>query len=259
MTKNNHQNDLPCAFSETIVAVLYGEATTAERQEFRKHFNNCVSCREELISFGSVRDVVAEWRAIDFDLVKTPITVLPEIEKTFVRQTAKISWIERVRTYLLPNAGQMRGATAFAAFTVCALLLAVFGYTLINRLAVAEVNVADASKVDRPEPILTSPTPPPTVPVIATPQVDLKQPIENQATEVRTTSKPARAVVNSMRHQNKSGIPFPQHQPLKLVNKRDTTIRTAPKPAELAIESVDDLEDNSLRLSDLLDDVTPSM
>ncbi len=260
MIENNHKNDLPCAFAETLVAVLYGEATPTERREFNKHYNDCSFCREELISFGSIRDVVAEWRAADFDSVQTPAIALPEVKNQFISQNTKISWSERIRSFLfLPGGGRFQSATAFAALSLCALLLAVFSYAVINRFAGGGVRIADVSNSSVSKPVLNNPTPTP-FEIIGPAQVDPKPKKKSADSTVDSNKKPTQSAIKPIVHQNKPIIAqltaHPSNKPSK---SPDVKVQTAPKTPELAIESVDDLEDHSLRLSDLLDEVTPSI
>ena len=260
MRENNCQNDSPCRFAETLVAVLYGEATPAERKEFNKHYNDCSICREELITFGSVRDAVAEWRATDFDSVQMPAIILPEIKNELIAPNVQISWGERIRSFLLPG-GRLQSAAAFGALVICALLLAIFSYTMINRFAVGNVvTVADVSNMTRTERIPSVPTPSPLGTVNPASESDPKQTTNNSKDKVEINTKPIQIKTKPAVRQSKSVIAQLSTRSLnKPVKSPDVKDQTVPKTPELAIESVDDLEDHSLRLSDLLDEVTPSM
>lgn len=257
MTKDNYQNDLPCRFAETLVAVLYGEASAAERQAFKKHFNDCHVCRDELTSFGSIRDLVAEWRTTDFDSIKIPHIVLLEIAKTSETQAPQTSWSERIRS-LIFSGGQLDGAMVFAAIAVCAVLLAIFGYAVANRLVVREVEVAGVSNVARTEPTASVPATTPSVTAI--PKDDAKQSVTISESKVESPTKQTQAPVAPAIRPIKpnAASPILPHQLIKPEKTPTVKNQTAPKTPELAIESVDEMEDHSLRLSDLLDEEMPS-
>ena len=262
MSKNNHQNDLSCAFAETLVAVLYGEASLSERKELRKHFNDCPSCRAEFAAFGALREVVAEWRITDFDAAQTPAIVLPARENMSAWSTPKNPWSERLRSFIFASGIRLEGAPAFAALALCAtVLLAGLGYAVLNRFAVggdpAVANVLDVSETNQTikapastpfEEINTEVSP-------AEPKPPQKN-IEKQPSAAATNGKPAQPVVKAAVRQNKSTASPALVKPPRT---QEIRIQAVPKTPEVALEAVDDLEDHSLRLSDLLDEVTPSI
>jgi hypothetical protein len=51
-----------CERSDALVAYLYGEASTAEAADVRRHLSACAVCREEAAAFGDVRARLGEWR-----------------------------------------------------------------------------------------------------------------------------------------------------------------------------------------------------
>ena len=52
-----------CERAEEFVTYLYGEATPAESEAFRRHLDGCAVCREELAALGGVRAGLSAWRA----------------------------------------------------------------------------------------------------------------------------------------------------------------------------------------------------
>lgn len=70
-----------CPSKESLVTVLYGEATAAEEQAVRAHLVVCVPCREEFAGWGDVRQSLEEWHTpvlpAHFRLVSEPAEAEP--------------------------------------------------------------------------------------------------------------------------------------------------------------------------------------
>ena len=257
MMNNNHPNNFSCDFKETLVAVLYGEATTAEERELNIHLENCTVCREESASFGIIRTSVADWRKADFDFLPTPQLILPHKSKeTAAWQPEKLSWSGQLRDFFLPNNKSLQGAGAFAAFAVCFVIIAIFGYAVLSRYPVREV--VNLPKTEPPAIVWNSPTLPPSPVAGNSPSGD-KQIEKNSQTNDNALLKTA---PKSSRTEVVGVTSVPQNLPERRRKNQNTPRNNLPKSVDSipeAIESVDELEDDSLRLTNLLDDVTPSM
>lgn len=255
MKNYNHKLKAPCEFTETLVALLYDEATAAEKREFEMHSRNCPVCLEEIISFGQVRNAVSEWREIDFASLETPAIQLPIEENTFVGLTVKSSWRKRLSQVLLPNGGFWQRAPVFAGFLFVG-LLTIFGYSIISRVDDSNSNQEIAAKTDFEKSISgsnnnaqSSQNSNSTSGQI-NPTERVNKPENSDKPELKPAPKPAKST--------NSGIK-PALQPLPTVRSNKNPSKVVPSRSEdLTVETIDDLEDNSLRLSDLLEDVTPS-
>ena len=220
------------------MAVLYGEATELEQREFNIHVLNCDSCREEIKDLGAVRNAVDEWRAAEFLRLETPEIVLPQSEKTFVLQTEKTPLFEKLRAILFPVGGFWQGATAFAALAICAILLAVFAFAVFNGNDKNRATIEPPNVEQKLEKAQVSPTPKTTLPV------EIKQP--NSAPPIPKPNPSA-------------GKPDlrPNHRRVPSNNDKKPPVRNVPaKDVDLDFEH-DETEDDSLRLTDLLDEITP--
>lgn len=51
-----------CERASDLIAFLYNEADEHERRDFQLHLNECSTCREEVASFGVVRESINAWR-----------------------------------------------------------------------------------------------------------------------------------------------------------------------------------------------------
>lgn len=59
---NELQNSPECERSSELIAFVYNETTESEARAFELHLQRCTSCREELASFGVVRESIVAWR-----------------------------------------------------------------------------------------------------------------------------------------------------------------------------------------------------
>jgi hypothetical protein len=50
-----------CGRADELVSYVYNEATQDERRSFEQHLTACNACRDELTAFGEVRGAVREW------------------------------------------------------------------------------------------------------------------------------------------------------------------------------------------------------
>jgi hypothetical protein len=60
MTQENRTPN--CNMHELLVTYLYGEASPEEGQRFATHLLDCLSCRQELSAFESVRESLQQWQ-----------------------------------------------------------------------------------------------------------------------------------------------------------------------------------------------------
>lgn len=115
---DERQNSPGCERASDLIAFLYGEADEREARDFRLHLQQCSSCREELASFGVVRESITAWRDEALaGFVSTPVSTQPQ------RKSA----LAALRQFFDLSPLWLKGATAFAAVTFCVLAgLAVF-------------------------------------------------------------------------------------------------------------------------------------
>lgn len=122
LVNSNHKNS-NCGFSEELVSYLYGECSAEEKKTVEKHLNSCVDCMEEFAGFSSARSLVAEWRDEEFLPLDIPLFVLPNSkEPNFNRSKAlkniSRSWLAEIQNRLtLSPAAYAFGAIAI--FVAC--------------------------------------------------------------------------------------------------------------------------------------------
>ena len=104
------QNSPGCERASDLIAFLYGEADERETRDFQQHLQQCSSCRDEVASFGVVRESITAWRDEALaGFVSTPVPTPSKSALAALRQFFDLSplWL--------------KGATALTAVTFCVL------------------------------------------------------------------------------------------------------------------------------------------
>ena len=114
---NERQNSPGCERASDLIAFLYGEADEREAREFQLHLQQCSSCREEVASFGVVRESITAWRDEALaGFVSTPVTA----------QAKTKSALAALRQFFDLSPLWLKGATVVAVLAYCGLLGIVF-------------------------------------------------------------------------------------------------------------------------------------
>ena len=109
---NEIQNSPGCERTSDLIAFLYGEADEREAHDFQLHLQQCSSCRDEVASFGDVRESITAWRDEALaGFVSTPMTAQPKTK----------SALAALRQFFDLSPLWLKGATALAAVTFCVL------------------------------------------------------------------------------------------------------------------------------------------
>lgn len=225
--KNNADN-LMCEYSESVVAYLYDELPVRETSIFEAHLEHCTMCTDEFAAIADTRYSVYEWHKEEFVPLATPRFVVPS-------EPVKVSVWEQLAGLLGP-----RPSIAFAGGFAVLLVAVAIGFVALRQ---PEVDVA--ANVQVPAPVSAATTAPTALPPIVEPVPAVQVP------DVRPESVKATAVRTSR--------PFAKHTAIKRPSVRDVdTIRTdSPTQARKApaLSNDIDVEDESLRLTDLFDEV----
>lgn len=59
---NELQNSPACERASDLIAFVYNETNESEARDFELHLKQCSDCREEVASFGLVRESIVAWR-----------------------------------------------------------------------------------------------------------------------------------------------------------------------------------------------------
>jgi len=114
---NEMDNSPSCERASDLIAFLYNEAAESEARDFKLHLQECSSCRNELASFGLVRESITAWR--DEALSGFVSTALPT-------QARSKSALAALRQFFDLSPLWLKAATGFAVLTFCALAVLAF-------------------------------------------------------------------------------------------------------------------------------------
>ena len=135
---NELQNSPGCERASDLIAFLYGEADEHEARDFQLHLQQCKSCREEVASFGDVRESITAWRDEALaGFVSTPMTTQPKTK----------SALAALRQFFDLSPLWLKGATAIAAVTFC--VLAGMALFRSNNNQVSSIRVYTEQDVNR--------------------------------------------------------------------------------------------------------------
>src|SRR5947207_12180877 len=111
-------NDNPsCERASDLIPFLYSEATESEARDFKLHLQECSSCRDELASFGLVRESITAWRDEALSgFVSTPL----------LTKARSKSALAALRQFFDLSPSWLKAATGFAVLTFCALAVLAF-------------------------------------------------------------------------------------------------------------------------------------
>lgn len=123
MLNDNNYNNSTCAFAEQSVAYLYDEINATEKTLFETHLTSCATCAEELAGFDAIRFSVLEWRNEEFSSLEMPSIKIPyELTRTFYNaesdSSVSRSWTADFRR-LFSRSPMFAAATAFALLVFC--------------------------------------------------------------------------------------------------------------------------------------------
>ena len=106
-----------CERASELIAYLYNEADERERRDFQLHLNECSTCREEVASFGVVRESIIEWRDEALaGFVSQPVAT----------KATRKSALAALRQFFDLSPLWLKGATAFAVVAFCVLAAVAF-------------------------------------------------------------------------------------------------------------------------------------
>jgi anti-sigma factor RsiW len=133
---NEIQNSPICERGSDLIAFLYNEATAEEKRDFELHLKECTGCREEVASFGLVRESITAWRDEALSgFVSTPLS----------NKASKKSAVAALRQFLDLSPLWLKGATAFAVLAFCLLAALAIVRLQTNNRQTTSANVNQAA------------------------------------------------------------------------------------------------------------------
>lgn len=219
-----------CSHGGDMLGYLYNEISAADRTAFELHLADCGTCIDDFAALSQSRYPVYEWKQIDFDPLETPQIVISY-------KTEAASMIARMWDLLAFGRGF--GFVGAAAVLLVALMA---GYLLLGRSDLAS-DLAAAEPQSSPErlAIIQPPSKSSEERINDVPDAVEPVPVKKQVESGR--SQPVKA---STRQVRKTANPSRQDRAVR---------RNEPIPV---LSTAEDLEDDSLRLADLFEDIDTS-
>ena len=236
---DSRKNSGDCGCGPDAVAYLYGELETDEMRVFEAHLEDCDLCSDEIAAFSLIRLSIAESQNSAF----------PVAETTAI-ETPGIGLLDRFRAML---AGYPLGIRALSG-ALAALLIVVAGYLAYSLLTTPQIdgNVADKASPP-PAADFRKDSPRSNSELVADAQEDTPaSEVEDQGLVAKDDSVMAS---DGITKQNRS---------TRSVRKRRTKpVRSMPanqvadnsEPPRLSEAATEEIEDDSLRLTDLFAEV----
>ncbi len=131
-----------CHRAEDLVTYLYGEATATDALDFRDHLQKCDACRSEFAGFNQVHDSIHLWRDEALGAAFNPIAIADSPIDSIVpiRPERRLSAFAALREFFTVAPLWLRGATAFAALSLCALSVLMFARVSQKPVVVVTTN-----------------------------------------------------------------------------------------------------------------------
>ena len=124
-----------CERASDLIAFLYNEADERERRDFQLHLNECSTCREEVASFGVVRESITAWR---------DEALAGFVSQAVTTKAPRKSALAALRQFFDLSPLWLKGATAFAAVVFCALAVMAFVNLQRKNVQVPSTAVSEA-------------------------------------------------------------------------------------------------------------------
>ena len=255
--KNDSPQNFNCEFAPEIVDFVYGEMGSERKNVFDLHLNDCSNCADELQDFSGIRFSIQDWKAAEFDKLATPEIKIPyQITPVKIVENEKpASWFDAVRSYLTLSP-LMSGAMAVLILAV----MAGFGFFIFNNNDSELMAVSNVKPNSNNEKIAIPQNPiEPKVEIVKDESADsdknipvenIDNSLENQPVEKRV---PVQINNGSNLKQKSQAVKTIEKKQMKFdstisdKNPKTATVKTKPRLNELPEE----IEDNSLRLTDL--------
>lgn len=219
-----------CGSGATLVAYLYGELGEDERSGFELHLEGCEGCAGELASFSELRISIAGVKALELSPAD------PKSEEP----TPTSSWMDSLRDLFATSLGVRAFAGAVAAVFLVAAGLYLFGILSYGPTSV-EVTADPTPDAVTPTPIDTG----------LSPEL-AAQPVEGPGA---TADEPESAATNVPARVATDGRDRPATK-RKRPSRPSVQIAEASEPPRLSEAASEDVEDDSLRLTDLFSDLS---
>lgn len=209
-----------CTHGGDMLAYLYSEMAAVDREMFEVHLAECGTCIDDFAELSQSRYPVFEWKRLEFDPLPTPRVVIPF-------EAPSLSWFDQIKT-----AFSLGPRLAFGGVGAAMILAVITGYFIFGGTS-GTTEVAQEVKPSSSPNRVAIPIPSPTTEDVS--------PARNENPKSTDVPKPIKVAASS-RPTAQSPKPKPAQQPK----------RNDPIPV---MSSIDDDEDDSLRLADIFEEI----
>lgn len=218
--KRTAANNL-CSYGIDMLAYLYNEMAPADREKFETHLAECSTCIDEFAELSQSRYPVFEWKKAEFDRLATPGIAIP------YKAVASSSWTQKVRQAMSFRPTFAFGTAAAAVFAAILMTVIFFGGSGSDQELAKEVEPTAS-----PVRVVTNVAP--TRDVTAEIRPEGPDYVVPKAVHTAETKKPPVRPVKPKPSMKKRNAPIP------------------------VLSTVEDDEDDSLRLTDIFDEIGTS-
>ena len=220
-----------CLFGEELVSYIYDELPAIERHAFEGHLLDCTSCTAEFAELSVSRLGVYEWHRDEFVPLETPQFAVP-----YATQEPAYSWLDAIRGFIFTPA-----RLSFAGGAL-ALLVAAIGVFYVS-----EPSSDGVAGIPQLSPVIKE---------VVTENVSEIAKTENEVIDDKVLPDKRldeSASTSGTKSERKSVLV--QAKAVKRSADRQTTARGNRPVKAPRLGTFEEIEDTSLRLSDLVADI----
>ncbi|NNE65773.1 MAG: hypothetical protein HKN33_04340 [Pyrinomonadaceae bacterium] len=240
-----------CDYAENVVDYVYKELEGADLEAFESHLANCGSCPDEITTFVSITDSLGEWR-------KSVLATAPTLENpaAVAAGATHVTLGEQIRAFF-SSSFMWQSASAFAALLLVAFLAFMFFAPQAEDNNKAQIKGTEEPRKkintprveDEPEVAKSDSTEEPN-----SPGASDAQNVPPVTPQLAKTKEPAsgrriRPAKRTPKRTPKAKGPVKRNTNKKAPKSPDIAVPAVERLTEIA--STDEMEDESLRLTDL--------
>lgn len=230
-----------CGFADDLLSYLYEEMSRSEASKFENHLPQCENCTFELSDFSIARSGIRDWKSDTFDRLQTPAVVIGyRASEKIIASEPKPS-----RSWFAGLVEMFSFQSAIGVSAVAVLMVAaVAGFILLKSNATAGIDNTEVAAIE------TDSTPLPDSNKSTAATSSSRTPTE--ASELKKNDGPVDNQGATVKATKVSGTNSPRP---KVVKSEPVRSQRQQKPKAMPRLVEDDEEEDTLRLSDLLEEI----
>lgn len=230
-----------CGFADDLLSYLYEEMSMAEATKFENHLPQCENCSFELSDFSVARSGIRDWKSDSFDRLQTPAVLIeyrPSENVIESNRKAKGSWFAGL--FEMFSFQSAIGVSAAAVLMIAA----VAGFIMLRSDPSVNIDNTEVAAVETD----STPLPESNKSTAAT----TASRTTTESSEVKKNDGPVDSQGSTVKPTKVSGT---NSQRPKVVKSEPVRSQRQQKPKAMPRLVEDDEEEDTLRLSDLLEEI----